>query len=78
MGGTTISATMVLAHMVGIQVFVSGGLGGVHRGGEVTMDISTDLTEFSRTPVAVVTSGKSIVHLSETMLCVRSSLSYSL
>ena len=69
---------MVLAHMVGIQVFVSGGLGGVHRGGEVTMDISTDLTEFSRTPVAVVTSGKSIVHLSETMLCVRSSLSYSL
>lgn len=49
---------MVLAHMAGIKVFVSGGLGGVHRGGELTMDISADLTEFSRTPIAVVTSGE--------------------
>jgi len=49
---------MLLAHQAGIQVFVSGGLGGVHQGGEVTMDISADLTEMGKTPVAVVTSGE--------------------
>lgn len=59
-GGTTISATMFLAHKAGIKIFVSGGLGGVHRGGEVTMDVSADLTELGRTPMALVTSGKSV------------------
>jgi len=57
LGGTTISATMFLAHKAGIKVFVSGGLGGVHRGGESSMDISADLTELGKTPVALVTSG---------------------
>lgn len=56
-GGTTISGTMVLAHAAGIRIFVSGGLGGVHRGGETTLDVSADLTELSKTPVALVTSG---------------------
>ena len=49
---------MFLAHKAGIKVFVSGGLGGVHRGGENSMDVSADLTELGRTPVALVTSGK--------------------
>lgn len=52
---------MVLAHRAGIQVFVSGGLGGVHHGGELSMDISADLTELGRTPVAVITSGIAII-----------------
>lgn len=50
---------MVLAHKAGIHIFVSGGLGGVHRGGEVSMDVSADLTELGCTPVAVITSGMS-------------------
>lgn len=54
-GGTTISGTMILAHRAGIRVFATGGLGGVHRGDQ--MDISADLTELGRTPVAVVCSG---------------------
>ncbi|KAH9741567.1 Indigoidine synthase A family protein [Citrus sinensis] len=56
-GATTVSATMFFASMVGIPVFVTGGIGGVHRHGEHTMDISSDLTELGRTPVAVVSAG---------------------
>ncbi|KXX77919.1 Pseudouridine-5'-phosphate glycosidase [Madurella mycetomatis] len=56
-GGTTISGTMVLARLAGIRVFGTGGLGGVHRGGEDSMDVSADLTELGRTRVAVVSSG---------------------
>src|SRR6187549_804737 len=56
-GGTTIAGTMVLARLAGIRVFGTGGLGGVHRGGQDTMDISADLTELGRTRVAVVSSG---------------------
>lgn len=56
-GGTTISGTMLLARLAGIRVFGTGGLGGVHRGGENSMDVSADLTELGRTRVAVVSSG---------------------
>jgi pseudouridylate synthase / pseudouridine kinase len=56
-GGTTISGTMVLARLAGIRVFGTGGLGGVHRGGENSLDISADLTELGRTRVAVISSG---------------------
>jgi pseudouridine-5'-phosphate glycosidase/pseudouridine kinase len=56
-GGTTIAGTMVLARLAGISVFGTGGLGGVHRDGHNTMDISADLTELGRTRVAVVSSG---------------------
>lgn len=56
-GGTTIAGTMLLARLAGIRVFGTGGLGGVHRGGEVSMDVSADLTELGRTRVAVVSSG---------------------
>jgi pseudouridine-5'-phosphate glycosidase/pseudouridine kinase len=56
-GGTTICGTMVLARLAGIRVFGTGGLGGVHRGGESSMDVSADLTELGRTRVAVVSSG---------------------
>jgi pseudouridine-5'-phosphate glycosidase/pseudouridine kinase len=56
-GGTTISGTMILARLAGIRVFGTGGLGGVHRGGENSMDVSADLTELGRTRVAVVSSG---------------------
>ena len=56
-GGTTISATALLAEMAGIGIFATGGLGGVHRGWESTMDISADLTELGRTKVVVVSSG---------------------
>jgi pseudouridylate synthase / pseudouridine kinase len=56
-GGTTVAATMVLAHLAGIRVFATGGLGGVHRGAESTMDISADLTELGRTPIGVISSG---------------------
>jgi len=67
-GGTTISATMLLAHLAGIRVFGTGGLGGVHRGAESTMDISADLTELGRTPVAVIASGcKSFLDIPRTM-----------
>eukprot|EP00658_Telonema_sp_P-2_P033653 TRINITY_DN24656_c0_g1_i1.p1 TRINITY_DN24656_c0_g1~~TRINITY_DN24656_c0_g1_i1.p1 ORF type:complete len:355 (+),score=86.89 TRINITY_DN24656_c0_g1_i1:57-1121(+) len=61
-GATTVSATMLLAHMAGIRVFVTGGCGGVHRGD--AMDVSADLTELGRTPVAVVCAGiKSILDI---------------
>ena len=56
-GGTTISGTMVLARLAGIRVFGTGGLGGVHRGGQDSLDVSADLTELGRTRVAVVSSG---------------------
>ncbi|KAJ8446870.1 hypothetical protein Cgig2_016180 [Carnegiea gigantea] len=67
-GATTVSATMFFASMVGISVFVTGGIGGVHRHGEQTMDISSDLTELGRTPVAVVSAGaKSILDIPRTL-----------
>ncbi|KAI9739938.1 MAG: hypothetical protein M1818_004994 [Claussenomyces sp. TS43310] len=56
-GGTTISGTMILAKMAGIDIFGTGGLGGVHRGAQDSMDISADLTELGRTRVAVIGSG---------------------
>ncbi len=56
-GGTTISGTMILAELAGIRVFGTGGLGGVHRGGHISMDISADLTELGRTRVAIVCAG---------------------
>jgi pseudouridylate synthase len=59
---TTVSATMIAARAAGIRVFATGGIGGVHRGGALTMDVSADLEELARTPVAVVCSGpKSIL-----------------
>lgn len=67
-GGTTIAGTMILAHMAGIKIFGTGGLGGVHRGAENTMDVSADLTELGRTPVAVISSGcKSFLDLPKTL-----------
>ncbi|KAL4957968.1 Indigoidine synthase A like protein-domain-containing protein [Aspergillus filifer] len=67
-GGTTVSGTMVLAHLAGIRVFGTGGLGGVHRGAESSMDISADLTELGRTPVAVISSGcKSFLDIPRTL-----------
>ncbi|KAJ4459770.1 putative Pseudouridine-5'-phosphate glycosidase [Paratrimastix pyriformis] len=67
-GATTVSATMELAHMCGIEVFATGGIGGVHRGAETSWDISTDLKEFSRTPVMVVSAGaKAILDLPKTL-----------
>ena len=63
-GGTTIALTMILSHLAGIKVFATGGLGGVHRDGQYTMDVSADLTELGRTPVSVVCAGpKSILIL---------------
>lgn len=67
-GGTTVAGTMILAHLAGIKVFGTGGLGGVHRGGHDTMDISADLTELGRTPVAVISSGcKSFLDIPRTL-----------
>ncbi|XP_017660182.1 PREDICTED: pseudouridine-metabolizing bifunctional protein C1861.05-like isoform X1 [Lepidothrix coronata] len=67
-GGTTVSGTMIAAHKAGIPVFVTGGIGGVHREGENTMDVSADLTELGRTPVAVVSAGaKSILDIGRTL-----------
>ena len=63
-GATTVAATMVVAEKAGIKVFATGGIGGVHRGAEKTFDISADLQELARTPVAVVCSGaKAILDL---------------
>ncbi|XP_041254655.1 pseudouridine-metabolizing bifunctional protein C1861.05-like isoform X6 [Onychostruthus taczanowskii] len=67
-GGTTVSGTMIMAHKAGIPVFVTGGIGGVHRDGENTLDVSADLTELGRTPVAVVSAGvKSILDIGRTL-----------
>jgi len=66
--GTTVAATMYLAHLAGIRVFATGGIGGVHRGAEHTFDVSADLTELGSTPVAVVCAGaKSILDLPKTL-----------
>ncbi|WP_298025088.1 pseudouridine-5'-phosphate glycosidase [uncultured Dysosmobacter sp.] len=67
-GATTVTTTMIIAHMAGIQVFATGGIGGVHRGAETTMDISADLEELAHTPVMVVCAGaKSILDLGLTL-----------
>ncbi|SIR41809.1 pseudouridine-5'-phosphate glycosidase [Pontibacter lucknowensis] len=67
-GATTVAATMRIAAMAGIRVFVTGGVGGVHRGAETTMDISADLTEMGQTSVAVVSAGvKSILDIGLTL-----------
>ena len=67
-GATTVAATMRIASLVGINVFATGGIGGVHRGAETTMDISADLTEMSNTNVAVVSAGvKSILDIGLTL-----------
>ena len=67
-GATTVTTTMMIAHMAGIQVFATGGIGGVHRGAETTMDISADLEELAHTPVMVVCAGaKSILDLGLTL-----------
>ena len=67
-GATTVASTMRLAALAGIKVFVTGGLGGVHRGAPTTFDVSADLTELSRTPVAVVCAGvKSILDINLTL-----------
>ncbi|CAD8127557.1 unnamed protein product [Paramecium sonneborni] len=67
-GSTTVAATMMIAHMAGIKVFVTGGIGGVHRGAEHTFDISADLVELGQTPVAVICAGaKSILDIPKTL-----------
>jgi pseudouridine-5'-phosphate glycosidase len=66
--GTTVASTMILSHLAGIKVFATGGIGGVHRGGEVSMDVSADLLELSHTPVTVVCAGvKSILDIPRTL-----------
>lgn len=66
--GTTVSATMIAARLAGIRVFATGGIGGVHPGGERSFDISADLQELARTPVAVVCAGpKSILDIGLTL-----------
>jgi len=66
--GTTVAATMFVAHLAGIEIFATGGIGGVHRGAEETFDISADLVELSRTRVAVVCAGaKSILDIEKTL-----------
>lgn len=69
-GATTVAATMFIAHMAGIDVFATGGVGGVHRGAEKTMDISADLDELQQTGVCVVCAGvKSILDIGLTLEC---------
>lgn len=67
-GATTVTTTMMIAHMAGISIFATGGVGGVHRGAETTMDISADLEELAHTPVMVICAGaKSILDLGLTL-----------
>ena len=67
-GATTVATTMIIAALAGIRVFATGGVGGVHRGAETTMDISADLEELARTPVMVICAGaKSILDLGLTL-----------
>lgn len=67
-GATTVTTTMIIAHMAGIKLFATGGIGGVHRGAEKTMDISADLEELANTPVMVVCAGaKAILDLHLTL-----------
>nr|WP_236953153.1 pseudouridine-5'-phosphate glycosidase [Ketogulonicigenium vulgare] len=66
-GATTVAATMIAAHLAGIKVFATGGIGGVHRGAETSYDISADLPELAQTPVTVVCAGaKAILDLPKT------------
>lgn len=60
-GATTVATTMILSELAGVRVFATGGIGGVHRGGEVTMDISADLQELAHTGVAVVCAGAKMI-----------------
>lgn len=67
-GGTTVAATMIAAHLAGIKVFATGGIGGVHKGAEKSFDISADLDELARTPVIVVSAGaKAILDIEKTL-----------
>ena len=67
-GACTVTTTMMIAHMAGIRVFATGGIGGVHRGAEITMDISADLEELAQTPVMVICAGcKSILDIGLTL-----------
>ncbi|HTS26976.1 MAG TPA: pseudouridine-5'-phosphate glycosidase [Bryobacteraceae bacterium] len=67
-GATTVAATMICAHLAGIRVFATGGIGGVHRGAESSFDISADLEELAATPVAVVCAGaKALLDLPKTL-----------
>lgn len=67
-GATTVATTMLIASLAGVKVFATGGIGGVHRGAQETMDISADLQEFAQTPVAVVSAGcKSILDIGLTL-----------
>jgi pseudouridine-5'-phosphate glycosidase len=67
-GATTVASTMIIAHMAGVRIFATGGIGGVHRGAASSMDISADLPELAQTPVAVVSAGaKSILDLPLTL-----------
>jgi pseudouridylate synthase len=67
-GATTVAATMICAHLAGIRVFATGGIGGVHRGAETSFDISADLRELAETPVTVVAAGaKAILDLPKTL-----------
>ena len=67
-GATTVTTTMMIAHMAGIQIFATGGIGGVHRGAQTTMDVSADLEELANTPVMVICAGaKSILDLGLTL-----------
>ncbi|CAG9317758.1 unnamed protein product [Blepharisma stoltei] len=67
-GSTTVAATMFLAHKAGLKFFVTGGIGGVHRGAEETWDVSADLIELGRTPVTVICAGaKSILDIPKTL-----------
>jgi len=67
-GATTVAATMICAHLAGIEVFATGGIGGVHRGAETSFDISADLRELARSPVTVVAAGaKAILDLPKTL-----------
>lgn len=67
-GATTVAATMICAHLAGIHVFATGGIGGVHRGAELSFDVSADLRELAETPVSVVSAGaKAILDLPKTL-----------
>ncbi len=67
-GATTVAATMIAAHLAGIEVFATGGIGGVHRGAETSFDVSADLQELARTPVTVIAAGaKAILDLPKTL-----------
>jgi pseudouridine-5'-phosphate glycosidase len=67
-GGTTVAGTLICAELCGIKLFATGGIGGVHRNGETTMDVSADLVEMGKSSVTVVSSGiKSILDIPRTM-----------